>query len=310
MSFTSTVKNEICLLDYSITQNIALLSGFVRGSYKNNCDFLELSSENAKVARKIYTLIKTTYGVDASLTQKKFANFRSKKIYVITVLNHIKEILTNLSVIDDSENFIESVKEYIISCDDEIKAYIAGSFLARGSVNDPKTQYHLELSFDNKYEAVFIQRLLNMYDLNSKIIIRDTKYMVYVKEAERISDFLKIIGASGAVLYYENVRIHKEQKNNTNRLNNCEQANTEKTVDAANKEVLQIEYIDSILGLDMLDEKISLTCNYRLKYPEASLNELAEIISLETGKNVSKSGLNHRFRKIKQIYDNLKKTSS
>lgn len=307
MSFTSIVKNEICTLDFGITQNIALLSGFFRGSFKFSLDKIELSSENAKVARKIYTLIKNTYGVDPSLEQKKFANFRSKKIYVITVSSHVKEILSDLSIIDDSSEYMNLPSEYIVSLEDDIRAYIVGSFLARGSINDPKTQYHLELSYDNKYEAVFTQRLLNMYELNSKIIVRDTKYMVYVKEAEKICDFLKIMGASSAVLYYENVRIHKEQKNNTNRLNNCEQANTEKTVEAAMNEVKQIEYIDSVLGLDMLDEKISITCKYRLKYPEASLSELSEIISLETGKSVSKSGLNHRFRKIKKIYETIKK---
>ena len=113
-----------------------------------------------------------------------------------------------------------------------MKSYLRGTFLARGSVNDPKTSYHLELLYDNKYEAVFVQRLLNQFDMNSKIIIRDTKYMVYIKEAEKISDFLKIISAYKSVLYYENIRIYKEQKNNTNRLNNCEQANIDKVIDS------------------------------------------------------------------------------
>ena len=131
--------------------------------------------------------------------------------------------------------------------------------------------------------------------------------MVYIKEAEKISDFLKILGAVKSVLYYEDVRITKEQKNITNRLNNCEQANMDKVIMTADAQIKQINYIDSILGIDMLDDKLIETCNYRIKYQEASLEELSRIISIETGKDVTKSGLNHRFRKLKEIYERLKK---
>ena len=187
------------------------------------------------------------------------------------------------------------------------KAYLRGSFLSKGSINDPKTsQYHLEFGFDNKHEAVFVQRLLNEFDMNSKIIIRDTKYMVYIKEAEKISDFLKIINAFQAVLYYENIRIIKEQKNNTNRLNNCEQANMDKIIETCNNQLKDIEIIEQEMGLDLLDDKTKEACLYRKKYPETSLTELSKIISLETGSNITKSGMNHRFRKIKEIANRIK----
>ena len=137
--------------------------------------------------------------------------------------------------------------------------------------------------------------------MNSKIIIRDTKYMVYIKEAERISDFLKIINAFNAVLYYENIRIYKEQKNNTNRLNNCEQANMDKIIETCNNQLKDISLIEEKMGLDLLDDKIKEACLYRKQYPETSLTELSSIISMETNSNITKSGLNHRFRKIKEI---------
>lgn len=226
-------------------------------------------------------------------------------MYVVTVTSKVSTILSDISLIDENNNFLEYPKDYIVGSVEEMKAYLRGTFLARGSINDPKTSYHLELLYDNKYEAVFVQRLLNQFDMNSKILMRDVKYMVYIKEAEKISDFLKIINAPSSVLYYENVRIHKEQKNNTNRLNNCEQANTDKIIATATFQIKEIEYIDSVLGIDFLDEKLKETAVYRLKYPEASLSELSEIMTLETGKSVSKSGLNHRFRKIKEMYDKL-----
>ncbi len=306
MSFTSVVKDEISSLELTKAESIAELSGFLRSTTFDK--ELELVTENAKIAKRIYLLLKTFYGVELEIVQKRVANFTRKKTYNVIVKEGKDKILKNLSVLDDKNNYIESPKEYIIGSDEEIRAYLRGTFLSKGRINDPKTsQYHLEFVYDNKYEAVVVQRLLNGYDLNSKIIIRDSKYMVYIKESERISDFLKVIRAFKAVLYYENIRAYKEQKNNTNRLNNCEQANTDKVIETSLKQIKDIELIQEVLGLEMLDEKLKEVCEYRLKYPDSSLTELSNIISLETGNKITKSGLNHRFRKIKEIANNLTK---
>lgn len=308
MSFTTTVKNEILNIESSNTEKIAELSGFVRSNIKLNNDIIELTTENAKVAKRIYLLFKSLYGIDVLIEQKKIANFSRKKVFLISISNKVDEILSDLSVMDSDKNFIDNPKEYIVDSIEDKKAYLRGTFLSKGSINDPKTsQYHLEFGFDNKHEAVFVQRLLNEFDMNSKIIIRDTKYMVYIKEAEKISDFLKIINAFQAVLYYENIRIYKEQKNNTNRLNNCEQANMDKIIETCNNQLKDIDLIEEVMGLDLLDDKAKEACLYRRKYPETSLSELSKIISLETNSNITKSGLNHRFRKIKEIANKLKK---
>ncbi len=308
MSFTTTVKNEICELDFSNTEKIAELSGFVRGNIKQVDDVLELFTENAKVAKRVYLLLKSLYGIDVLTEQRKIANFSRKKNYVITISSNVYQILSDLSVIDSNKEFLDNPKDYIVDMEEDKKAYLRGAFISRGSINDPKTsQYHLEFGFDNKHEAVFVQRLLNEFEMNSKIIVRDVKYMVYIKEAEKISDFLKIIGAFKSVLYYENIRAYKEKKNNTNRLNNCEQANMDKIIETCNLQLKDIELIESEMGLDLLDDKIKEACLYRKKYPESSLTELSEIISLETEDKISKSGLNHRFRKIRDIANRLRK---
>ena len=308
MSFTTIVKNELTNLEFSNTEKIAELSGFIRSNYTLTANKLKLSSDNAKVAKRIYLLLKSIYGVESEIEQKKVANFSKKKMYVIIVDNKLFDILTDLSICNSNYEFIENPKEYITDSLEDKKAYLRGSFLSRGSINDPKTsQYHLEFGFDNKFEAVYVQRLLNEFDMNSKIITRDTKYMVYIKEAEKISDFLKIINAFQAVLYYENIRIYKEQKNNTNRLNNCEQANIDRIIETCNRELKDIELIEEELGLDLLDDKVKEACMYRKKYPEASLSELSNIISLETNTIITKSGLNHRFRKIREIAEKIKK---
>jgi len=131
--------------------------------------------------------------------------------------------------------------------------------------------------------------------------------MVYIKEAEKIGDFLRIINAYNAVLYYEDIRIYRDHKNMTNRLNNCEQANVDKIVMSASKQVNDIEKIKKECGLDVLDEKVRIVAEYRLKYKEASLLELSEIISIETGTPITKSGINHRMKKIEEIANRIKK---
>ena len=216
-------------------------------------------------------------------------------------------ILKDLSVIDDYGNILEEPSNYILGSEEEIRAYLRGAFLSKGSINDPKTaRYHLEFLIEEKKEANIISKLLNEFDLNSKVLSREKGYMVYIKEAEKIGDFLRIIQASQAVLYYEDIRIYRDHKNMTNRLNNMEQANMDKVVETATKQIEDIEYLKESIGLDLLDDKTKEAIEYRLKYPESSLLELSEIISYETGKPITKSGLNHRFRKIRELVNKMK----
>lgn len=176
-----------------------------------------------------------------------------------------------------------------------------------GSINDPKTsRYHLEFLVKDKKQANLLNKLLNKLSLKSKIINRSKGYMVYIKEAEKISDFLRMMKAYSSVLYFEDIRIYRDHVNMTNRLNNCEQANVEKTINTANKQISYINIIENNDALNLLDEKTREVIKYRLKYPESSLQELAEIITLEANYKISKSGLNHKFRNIKDLALKLK----
>ena len=308
MSFATEVKNEISDLRLSKSENIAELSAFIRNNGHISKDKILLYTENMMIAKRVYAIVKNVYAIHCNMITRQNVAFNKNNVYYIEIKEKIDFILQDLSVYDSEGNFLDNPKEYIVDSEEEMKAYIRGAFLSKGSINDPKTsQYHLEFLFDKKYESVFVQRLLNNFGLNSKILLRDTKYMVYLKEAEKISDFLKLIKAVKSVLYYEDVRVLREQKNITNRLNNCEQANTEKIIATCNNQLKDIEVIEKELGLDILDDKIKLLAEYRKKYPESSLVELSEIISLETQTPITKSGLNHRFRKIKEIADRVRK---
>lgn len=307
MSFTERVKNEITDIKLTKSEEIAELSSFIRTNGKFFDDYVEIYTENIKVAKRIFCLVKNIYNVDSEIITKKSQIFDKKNVYFVKLAEKKSLILEDLSVFDKDGNYINVVSQYIIGSLDEIKSYIRGAFLAKGSINDPKTsQYHLEFLFDKKDESVMVQELLNRFDLNAKILLREKKYMIYIKDSDDISDFLKIIGAYQAVMYYENVRAMKEQKNITNRLNNCEQANIDKVLISSNEQIKDIELIFEKLGKEFLDEKLLVAAEYRIKYPETSLLELSEIISIETNKNITKSGLNHRFRKIKAIAERLK----
>jgi len=300
MSFTSIVKNEISKLDTIEAENISELSAIIRtiGIIDEN---IKIVSENASVARRIFNLIKDIYHINCKITVRRGYNFHKNYIYIL-------EINAKIDLIKDDLCINTNVpKDYIYTDEDLLIAYLRGLFLGTGSINDPKkSRYHLEFIVDNHEYARFISELLNKFRLNSKVLKRENKYMVYIKEAERISDFLKMMKATSALFYYEDIRIYRDHKNMTNRLNNCEQANVDKIVETANQQIKDIEKIKTIGGLDLLDEKTKEAAIYRLKYPEVSLAELSEIITIETGKSITKSGLYHRLNKIKELAKNIK----
>ena len=295
MSFTSVVKNEASKALSSEKEKIAELSAIIsNGKITNNK--VSIVIENASVARRIFNLFKDLFKVSIDITARNSLGKQKKYLYILeTVVNN--DIITKLCI-NDKNSFLDN--------DDTIRAYLRGVFLMTGSINDPKTsRYHLEFVVDNKKYAEFISKLLNTYHLNSKVLKRENKYMVYVKEAERIGDFLRIIKASNAILYFEDIRIYRDHKNMTNRLNNCEQANIDRIIETSNEQIKDIELIMEA-GLDLLNEKEQIVATYRLKYRDASLSELSEIITHETGKEITKSGLYHRFKKIKVLADRMK----
>lgn len=308
MSYTVTIKEEISHIESTKPEMIAELSGFVR----NNATFIDgslsLTTENTDTLDRIKRFIKILYNVEVDVTVIDNLNFSKKDLYSITFDEHQDKILKALAYIDENNEFIKVPPTYIVGGNEEIRAYLRGVFFSSGSINNPKTsRYHMELLISNPDEAVFIQKLLNIFELNAKILNREKGYMIYIKEAEKISDYIKILGANKAVMYYENVRVYRDQKNKTNRLNNCEQANMDRIFETANIQLEQIKTIEENGGETLLDDKTKEALDYRKKYPEASLKELAEIISLETGKPITKSGLNHRMRKIKDLATRLKK---
>lgn len=304
MSFTTEIKNEICSNDYSKLENICLLSGYIRNNASIEDDKIVILSENLKVVRKIFSLVKELFDVSLTYEQTRGSNLSKKSIYNIYINEKVDTILNNLM-------FNGEIPDYFLDSDDLKRSYLRGSFLAKGSINDPKkSRYHLEYLVDSSYEADYIMNLLNYFNLHAKVISRDKGYMTYIKEAEKIGDFLRLVSANNAILYYEDIRIYRDHKNMTNRLNNMEQANVDKSINASQKQLEDIALLKEKIGLDAIDAKLKDVIVYREKYPEASLAELSEIISSEMDKKITKSGLSHRFRKVKEIADRLRNSKT
>ena len=300
MSFTSEVKNEVSKLKFTRAEDIAELSALITSTAEIN-NTIKVTTENASSARKIFYTIKEVFDINARITVRKGFNFQKKYLYILEINKNIDKILDVLGMKEGS------LQEYIIADDESMRAYLRGVFLGCGSINDPKkSRYHLEFLIQDKEYANIICKLLNNYNLGSKVLKRENRYMVYIKGAEKISDFLRLISATNALLYYEDIRIYRDHKNMTNRLNNCEQANVDKIILSANEQVLEIQKLIDNEMFDLLDEKDKVIATYRLKYPESSLQELSEIIALETPTKLTKSGIYHRLRKIKELASKIK----
>jgi len=301
MSFTKKIKNEIIDIDSQRTEKIAKLSAMLNISVFIKEDSFEISNENEYLIILIFNLIKFLYNIEINYENNSYNSLRKKIIYKLSVKDNYKFILEDLSIIkNDKRKYAPD--EYIASEEKEKYAYLRGAFLICGSINDPKTsRYNLEFVINNEETSKYICSLLNEFELNAKILKRDKNYMVYIKESEKISDFIKIIGATNSLFYYEDIRIYRDLQNMVNRINNCEQANIDKTIKASNEQLVLIEKLKEKVDFDLLEENIKNVCIYREKYPEVSIGELAQIISVETDKPITKSGIYHRIRKIKNM---------
>lgn len=308
MSYTIDIKEEISKIKSTKSEMIAELSGFVRNNGTVEDNELHMTTENEFTIERLKYFFKELYEVELDIEIKDNLNFSKKNLYLLKLTNKTTTILKDIGYYDNKNNYLETPPTYIVGANEEIRAYLRGVFSCTGSINNPKTsRYHMELLVSKPGESVFVQKLLNIFDLNAKILNREKGYMIYIKEAEKISDYIRILGASKAVMFFEDAKIYREKKNQTNRLNNCEQANMDKVFATATSQLAQIEMIEKTDSLDLLDDRTKEALIYRKKYPESSLKELSEIISLETGKKITKSGLNHRFRKIKELAEQLKK---
>ncbi len=300
MTFSTRMKEEITKIDISRLSAQSELSAIIRYDAKITKHNFTLTFENASIARRVYKDIKELFNVNIKITVRNQKRFRVKQIYILEVKEKVEEILESLSIINNGKK--TDMKEEYLEAKEEKIAYVRGCFLATGSINDPSTSgYHLEFVLQTKKDAVFIQKILNSLNMESKVLKRANRYMTYMKSAEMISDMIKAFEAINSLFYFEDIRIYRDHKNMVNRLNNCELANQEKTTQTGMKQLEMIHYLKKHELIELLDEKTKIVLTYREKYPESSYAELAEIIALETDYKIGKSGVNHHLIKMRNL---------
>lgn len=289
MSFSSDVKEELSkisnlankeevkaeLIGYLITANIMIEKNGIR-----------YSTENQYNINRFGKLLSNLGYIDYKIEiQGKVYSITVKQLDLPDIENKNMNIhLKNMASIQDKENLE--------------KALVRGCFMGSGSINNPRNKYHMEILFKTEENAKFILEILKKYEIEFKILENNN---IYSKDGEDISRFLALIGASSAVLKFEDIRVYREMKNNVNRLVNCETANINKIATTAAKQINAIEKIKKADKFDGLPETLKEIAEIRIKNPEMSLVELGKLLKSPIGK----SGVNHRLKTIEKISEEL-----
>ncbi|QKY69898.1 DNA-binding protein WhiA [Lentibacillus sp. CBA3610] len=308
MSFASEIKKELTGIEPDSCCQSAELAALIRMngvvSMSGNRYTLDVQTENAAIARRIYILVKSLYDFSVELLVRKKMKLKKNNVYIVRLKKGVQELLAELGIVEDPYTFIRTIPEKYLEKDCCKRSYLRGTFLAGGSINNPETSsYHLEIFNSYQEHNASLCELMNEYDLKARKLERKTGYITYLKEAEKITDFLNIIGAHNALFKFEDVRIVRDMRNSVNRLVNCETANLNKTIGAAFRQIENINLISETVGLDALPEKLREIAVLRVQHQDISLKELGELVS--SGK-ISKSGVNHRLKKIDDFAEKLR----
>ena len=305
MTFTTKIKEEITSNDISVLESLVELSAYIRLNGQISKNKITLVMENGSVARRIYKDIKHNFGVNIKITIRNQKRFRVKQLYILEINEKVSDILEDLNILKDNKKTLP--EEYFLNSNEEKMSFLRGAFLACGSINDPSTgSYHLEFTASTKKEADYIANLLKTLNITAKVLKRSNHYMIYIKSAEMISEIIRMLGATNNFFYFEDIRIYRDHKNMVNRLNNCEIANQEKILKTGLKQLEEIKYLHDNDLIGLLDENVQEAIRYRESYPETSLQELADIITNETGRKIGKSGINHYFIKVRNLVEKHK----
>jgi cell division protein WhiA len=309
MSFAAQTKKELTMIEADNCCENAELAALIRmnGSVQLTSQrvVLDISTENAAIARRIYSLLKKKFKVHTELLVRKKMRLKKNNVYIVRVPSQVQEILAKLSIVSEGFLFTPGIESKIIRRSCCKRAYLRGAFLAGGSVNNPEgSSYHLEISSMYEEHCKALCQLANEFDLNARCIERKKGFVLYIKEGEKIIEFLNLIGAHQALLRFEDVRIMKDMRNSVNRLVNCETANLNKTIGASVRQIENIRLLQKEIGLGNLPEKLREVAEIRLQHPDMNLKEVGDLLKGQ----VSKSGVNHRLRKIDEMAEKLRRS--
>lgn len=308
MSFSSELKNELCMLKLSSDSAMqSELIGFIRSNGTISINFqgnvsLRFETTAGYIARRLFKIIKNIYNYDAEISVINDEQLRKKNLYQVKVSDEISRFILEDSGYKIGDfGYIEANNNFDILSEVKSNAFLRGAFLGGGTMVDPNKSYHVEIICETEESAHNILDIAKELGLNMKIVERNEVYAVYLKEGDLISDFLSIVGANNALLKFENIRALKDIRNSVNRIVNAETSNLNRQIAASVKQTNAIEKIEATIGLNSLDKNLREVAIVRLANPNDSLKEIGEKLPSPIGK----SGVNHRLKKIIEIAEKL-----
>ena len=313
VSFTQKVKEELCSIPFSDEHLRAFLAAFIKVNghlaIRNKESQIICKTENAKIAKFIYKSVERIYGLTPRFSYSKEMNFKKRVTYSV-IIDEGDYIIGDLEI-----SFIEGkISKNIVCNDDMISGYVSGAFLASGSVNSPKSSnYHLEIILSDESYAKWFSKLLIKYkgtEFTPKIVKRRNNYVVYLKKAQQVADFLSMIGCVDKTLEFENIRVEREFSSIGNRLQNLDSANYDKTTLAAKNQIKDIKIIDKVLKIENVqNKKHQALMRLRLEHDDYTMFELAQELGKELNQEISKSNINHMFRAIHLMAERYKEAA-
>ncbi|MGQ9496735.1 MAG: DNA-binding protein WhiA [Desulfotomaculales bacterium] len=308
MSFSLRAKNELARVNGRPCCNAAELAALVktggRLTRRGRRLTLEIGTENAAVARKVFKLAKEVDRFAGEISIRKH-NRLNKNGYVVVVRGgeNLASALRLLGCLDGGGRRRDGIKRGLVNRDCCRRAYLRGAFLARGSLSGPASAYHLEIPVRGELDARGLVDLMERLGVEGRVGHRKRAPVVYIKESEQISRCLSVMGAHTTLLHFENLRIYKEMRNRVNRLVNCDTANVNKAVDAGVRQQENVKLVVNTLGLANLPSPLREIARLRLAHPGASLRELGELARPP----LTKSCVNHRMRRLESLAQALRR---
>lgn len=306
MSFAREVKKEVLSLPLKENQIFPFLFGALHGiaDVVITSDGMKvvMQTQMPQLLRYLIPHLRTRYQINPQIRFYEKSGIFKSRIYVLEITENIQPLVEDMRLLPWTEDFAKNLN----LSDDEEQAFIRGSFVAKGSINDPKkSRYHAEILFQEEPLARLAQAILTKNEIKANVLAKNNQHLLYIKKAEDISSFLAYLQATSGVFYFADSRILRDLNNSVNRIMNCDIANGNKSLMYCQRQLEAIAYLEEKGYIAKLSPRLQDAIRLRKEYKDASLSELSELSANVLGKYMSKSGISHCLTEVMNFYEQL-----